>query len=222
MCGSATEWTNQATITSTPNGRAIIIYHDGPAPPNRQRKLHAECLFSGGGRIAGVWRQPLTATNGFNACTTTDGNNLYGALYARDPQYLNYPPIVSAVNGTGELAIRRYAVGPYERFRIEAVTPGSTTVTFKSIQNGKYVCEPSPRMPLAPVCDSATDNRARFVQTGIGMYGTFRLRSVLNNNYVGVYGDVKNPVKALYADTPNLDDAAIFTYLTPNRSNLGN
>jgi hypothetical protein len=111
-------------------------------------------------------------------------------------------------------------VGPYERFRIEGVTPGSTTITIRSLQNGKYVCEPSPRAPLAPACTSPTDNRARFVQTGIGMFGTFRLRSVLNNNYVDVNGDPKNP-KTLYASSATIDDAAIFTYLTPNRSNLG-
>jgi hypothetical protein len=57
--------------------------------------------------------------------------------------------------------------------------------------------------------------------TDVSMFGSFRLRSVLNNMYVGVYGDVKSPDKRLYADTTNSANAAVFTYLTPNKANVG-
>jgi hypothetical protein len=212
ICGSTTEWTNQATLTTTSNGRGIIIYHDGPAPPNRARKVHAECLFTGGGYIAGVYRQPLNATNGFNTCTTVAGNNEYVALRASDWQATGAPPIISANNGSGELWAKRYAVGPWERFKFELVSGTTSTYVIRSIHNGKYVCATSTTAALAPSCAS-TDLAARFDRTGVGQFNSFRLRSQLLNRYVSV--DNVGGAYKLRASATDLSGGAFLVWMIP-------
>jgi hypothetical protein len=53
MCGSSTEWTNQATLVEVKNAagknRLVLVYHDAPnvaASEGQQRKPHSECLFT--------------------------------------------------------------------------------------------------------------------------------------------------------------------------------
>jgi hypothetical protein len=53
MCGSSTEWTNQATLLEVKNAagknRLVLVYHDAPnvaASQGQQRKMHSECLFT--------------------------------------------------------------------------------------------------------------------------------------------------------------------------------
>ena len=73
MCGSSTEWTNQATLmplrTLFGNDTAIAMYyHDGPAG-NHNRKVHAQCLPFGGGNFVATMR-PVTAAQqpSFSSC----------------------------------------------------------------------------------------------------------------------------------------------------------
>ena len=77
MCGSTTEWTNQATLTRVSpspgqvSGNWVMVYHDGPSAPagvEPNRKLHAACLWVGEGKIAGVRRAPANEANSFNDC----------------------------------------------------------------------------------------------------------------------------------------------------------
>lgn len=64
MCGSASEWTNQATIeqVKAPDGtqRLVLIYHDGPKAEDhndtRNRGLHAECLYAVDGKFVKTMR----------------------------------------------------------------------------------------------------------------------------------------------------------------------
>ncbi len=66
MCGSETEWTNQATITEVQaaNGdwRPMLVYHDGWAPADHNkapsRRMHSECLYTRGGQFLNVLRSP--------------------------------------------------------------------------------------------------------------------------------------------------------------------
>jgi hypothetical protein len=223
ICGSAStdddgdgdldggEWTNQATLTTTSNGRGIIIFHDGPGAPNRQRKLHAECLFIGGGKIAGVYRQPLDAANGFNTCTTTS-NNEYGALRADDAQVSGAPPIISANNGSGELRAKRYAVGPWERFKMVLVAGTTNTYVFLSMFNGKYLCATSTTAALAPSCAS-TDLAARFDWAWTSAVNAFKLRSQLLGTYLSV--DNVSGVYKLRASATDTTGAAVLAWMTP-------
>jgi beta-xylosidase len=64
MCGSTTEWTNQASITRMAlggggNGNTfnVFAYHDGPSPnPAPNRKVHLQCLHWSGDAIISVPR----------------------------------------------------------------------------------------------------------------------------------------------------------------------
>jgi hypothetical protein len=68
MCGSGTEFTNQATIaefrTAGNEPRLVLVYHDGPSGTNHKRKLHAECLMFRDGRFLTTHR----TTDGVNWC----------------------------------------------------------------------------------------------------------------------------------------------------------
>jgi hypothetical protein len=68
MNGSATEWTNQASIVRW-GSRWLFFYHDGPSGTHA-RKVRAECLrFEPDGSI-----QPITRTSaGLSACTEPPG-----------------------------------------------------------------------------------------------------------------------------------------------------
>lgn len=189
MCGSTTEWTNQATVLTTTNGKKVIIYHDGPAAPDRARKLHAECLFmgnSGGGLIAGVYRQPLDATYGFNNCTT-GSNAAYVGLKGKDPQQSSWPPMISVTNGNSDLVASRFQVGPWERFKFELIDSATQTYAIRALSNGNYVCSPNASTPVAPTCTSSSGNSARFVKEApIGPGDLFFLKSKANNLYLSI------------------------------------
>jgi hypothetical protein len=179
MCGSTTEWTNQATImrVTTPAGHRpwVIVYHDSPAEI-KERKLHAECLYAGAGRIAGVYRQPLDAANGFNDCMN-DVNPTYRAYHVTRPGAALQPPPILSVNpnlATENVRLNRYAVGPWERFREYSL--GGGVYAYKSLANGKYICNPvNSSHPLNAECTSAAEPSARFTKSIVS--GTFRLKS---------------------------------------------
>jgi hypothetical protein len=208
MCGSTTEWTNQATITSTSNGRMIIIYHDGPAAPNRQRKLHAECLYLNFGEIGGVYRQAQNAPYGFDNCTQSNANSAFEGLRAEDPQQPGLPTIISTLNGGGDLKANRYAVGPWERYRFELVT-SPDTYAIRSLANNQFVCGPANNVtPLAPTCTSASGT-ALFIKQNIVKTEYFRLLAASGGGYVSIAADAK-----LYVGTDFLG-AATFLQLSP-------
>jgi hypothetical protein len=195
MCGSAStngdggEWTNQASIMTLASGKKVIVYHDGPGNQVRQRKRHAECLFIGGtgGRIAGVYRQALDATYGFNNCTT--GSNAgFAGLRAVDSQQPNWPPMISTLNGNGDLKAHRYAVGPWERFKFEVVDSANNVYVIRSLSNNKLVCRSSTTGLFAPTCDTSV-TAARFKRNnvaGSGSNGRFTLQSMVNNLYLSI------------------------------------
>jgi hypothetical protein len=114
MCGSGTEWTNQATIAEIPmaNGtkRMVLIYHDGPSGTHN-RKLHAECLWYGAGTFAMASR----SATGFSDCMNGAGN---GAWAFRSHSF-KPEGVVSAVQDNNKLLLAsRAAVGPWEQFDV--------------------------------------------------------------------------------------------------------
>jgi len=67
MCGSSTEWTNQATIAEVKGADGgwylTLVYHDAPSAGNRQRDLHSECLLTRNGKFLLTSRSPEGAVN---------------------------------------------------------------------------------------------------------------------------------------------------------------
>lgn len=108
MCGSSTEWTDQATLgeLKTPAGspRLAMIYHDGPgSPPNR--KLHAECLTIQDNKLQTAFR----SSDGLAWCMK---NGPILALKSRaNGKYVSADP----QSGSG-LFGNRDRIGPWEQF----------------------------------------------------------------------------------------------------------
>lgn len=74
MCGSSTEWTNQATLMEVTSAageeRLVMVYHDAPnvaASQGQQRKLHSECLFTYKGQFLLTQRSPEGAMDHLGA-----------------------------------------------------------------------------------------------------------------------------------------------------------
>lgn len=213
MCGSTTEWTNQATITTASNGRLIIIYHDSAAEV-KERKLHAECLFVGPGVIGGVYRQNLTAAHGFNSCNgvagSTDDSDYFG-LWARDPQYPTLPTIISNNNTGDELKAERYWVGARERYKLEFVGAGPAGVAYeiRALSTGKLICASDSTTHLAATCTSSGETGATFIMESLPTAGQFRLKAT-NGKYLSV-----SMSGWVYASALDTATAATFVQLRP-------
>jgi hypothetical protein len=216
MCGSLHEWTNQATVTITPspNKRLMMIYHDA-ADGSKNRKLQAECLYYGGGHLHGAYRQALDSSvpNGFSACVNGTEDANYKALWAWDPQQPTKAPLLSVDGGgEGEIIAKRYAVGPWERFKFEVVATG--TYVIRALSNGRLLCPPADSTlpvtstPLRPRCTSSNDPRARFMFEQISGEPHFRLRAVWNNLWVGIAANGR-----AYISSTTTGDAAKFAQL---------
>lgn len=179
ICGSTTEWTNQATIMKVTNANGsrpwMIVYHDSPADI-KERKLHAECLFAGGGKIAGVYRQKLNNANGFNDCM--NGVNFSYSALRISHSALSYlgqaTPLLSAASGGPDLKVNRSAAGPWERFREYKLSNGY--YAYRSLANGKYVCRDVSTAVVRARCDSSSDPLAQFIKEGSNPF-TLRLAS---------------------------------------------
>jgi hypothetical protein len=212
-CGSTTEWTNQATImqveNATGNNPWMMVYHDSP-DAIKERKLHAECLFTGNGRISGVYRQPLTNANGFNACMAGTNAN-YSGFRVQDGYFPSTwtAHMTTPSGGSAPLTISRTAVGPWERFR--QVQLGNGNFAYQALSNGKYVCRIASGADagyLAATCNDSSSTNAQFIRTGTN--ASFKLRSAANNYWIEVstYGGT-------YRLNPRANateaDAAVFT-----------
>jgi hypothetical protein len=210
MCGSTTEWTNQATFQTLPNGRKIMVYHDS-AGAAKERRLHAECVFTNGPRstgeiVAGVYRQAMNAANGFNDCMAGTNANYYG-LHMKDPQYPNLPPIIRAPSGGGGLTANRYAVGPWERYRVHSFP--SDRVVIQALSNGKYLCTPNSTTPISASCTDINDPNAQWTRswldTGRVTYG---LKSNALNRFLSIGSN-----GGLYASGLVIGDGAVINNL---------
>ncbi len=209
MCGSSTEWTNQATVQTLPNARTIMVYHDSAADV-KERRLHAECLFfskSSSGAptiIAGVYRQALNAANGFNDCMAGT-NSDYRGLHMKDPQYPNVPPIIRAPSNGTALTANRSAVGPWERYR--RVDLGSGVFALRALSNGKYLCAQNTSTPIAASCTSSGDTNAQWKSQSTS--GGLNFKSVAHNKFLSVGGDGR-----LYASGDVAAHGAVVNYLS--------
>jgi hypothetical protein len=145
MCGSSTEWTNQAHLaevtTATGKKRIALYYHDGtPINGNPMRKIHAECLWYGGGTFAMATR----TTTGFADCMAGADSN----TWAFRKQQVNTTVVSADQNANKVLTATRASVGPWERFGVftpnnTQLNPNTTNTTqnvnITSSSNGLFV-----------------------------------------------------------------------------------
>jgi hypothetical protein len=220
MCGSTSEWTNQATITKINGPGAhdpwVIAYHDDTTAAAKVRYIHAECLFVGDKKIAGVFRQRQDAPNGFNDCTSSNSVAWeYSGITVADanvtPGDAAGPRLLHAANsGNDPVKVARYAVGTWERFNLIRVDSVQNIYVIKALVNGKYLCAAATTTPLEANCSSQTSSGARFKLEPIGTNGRFLLKSVDLNKYLSMHSSDKQ----VYADSNNNaganDHAAVF------------
>lgn len=117
-------------------------------------------------------------------------------------------------NVTNNLRLNRFAVGPWERFREESL--GGGEFAYRSLANGKYICNPSVNVDLTASCDSTASASARFTKSIVT--GGFKLKSVAWNRWVRVTPISANncgssPGDACYLSTfyQTSEDAAAFS-----------
>jgi hypothetical protein len=208
MCGSSTEWTNQATIAemSGPGGakRMVLIYHDGTVTNNiPNRKLHAECLWYGAGTFALASR---------NATGFTDCMNGAGAgAWALRSRIFKPEGVVSAVqDNNGLLLANRAAVGPWEQFDVfnssgGAVSPtsGAQTLFNASLRarfNNRVVCAENNGTGSLIANRTAVNAWEKFTVTIGGWTGTVALASGFSGLEVTTQGNrtlrPTNPARA--------------------------
>jgi hypothetical protein len=184
VCGNGLEWTDQASITTTDNGRQVIYFHD--AAGDKMRLIQAECFYSGSGRMAGAFRQlpDSSVAHGFYGCTHGTDNPGYVALWGKDHQALDRPPILSTGGGA---VTERYFVGQNERFRFELDSGTTDTYGIRALGNNNFLCVSDAGTLLAPTCDFKSDLRSQFVRVYIPHGpGTFNLKSVTTGRYLGI------------------------------------
>jgi hypothetical protein len=136
MCGSASDYTDQASLMPLANGAIALVYHDGPGGTPHARKTHAQCIAYGGGAFATATRPqniPGGAVPTFAQCAN---GSLFGDSVIVDPSASKFYGsgsqsysvnnfVVSAMLNTsgytnGELATTgRTAVGKYETFQLD-------------------------------------------------------------------------------------------------------
>ena len=205
MCGSTTEWTNQATISTATNGRQIIVFHDaGSGSDSKKRNLHAECLFTNGTITAVVYPQAQNVANGFDACMAGTNADYWG-LHAKDPDYPSHPTIIRAPSGGTAAKADRYAVGPHERFKIESL--GGGIYAIKALSNSKYLCTPDSSTAVTASCTSTSDTGSTWGRTSV-TGGGYRFQSRANSKYLSVAGN-----QQLYASATGTSTAAVFNFL---------
>jgi hypothetical protein len=203
MCGSSTEWTNQgylAEVTAS-NGakRMALYYHDGTpgsdGSPNR--KVHAECLWYGGGTFAMATR----TTTGFQNCMSGADSNSWALRTQK-----NHTEIVSADLDHGAvLSASRAAVDPWERFNVLTTgngqvgpkTTGNFTVRLVALNNGKFVsAENAGGSPL--VANRTTAGSWETFQLTNRSDGTASLTATVNSRGVATQSNGQ-----LIANTPS-------------------
>jgi hypothetical protein len=144
MCGSSTEWTNQghlAEVTARNGAKRIALYyHDGTVVNgNPNRKIHAECLWYGGGTFAMATR----TTTGFQDCMNGADSNTWALRTPRN----NTEVVAADLDRGAVLSASRAAVGPWEKFHVFTTTNAQlgprTTGTFNvrlvARNNGRFV-----------------------------------------------------------------------------------
>jgi hypothetical protein len=189
MCGSYTEWTNQATIaemsTTGGNKRMALIYHDGPGGTNPvSRQTHADCLFYGNGKFVVTKR----FAEGFTDCMS-DLSPYTNGLTPKASGSADTRRVVSARNNGGSpVTATQFEVSEWERFAF--VDLGNNVVAVKyAVNGGRYLSAATaggtPGTSPMIADRSAIGPWERFLKQTNGD-GSISLKSTFNNMFVQV------------------------------------
>ncbi len=135
MCGSSTEWTNQASIeaVTASNGdpRMVLVYHDGVSGTPKNRQLHAECLFTMDNKFTLTMRSS-------DGVASTSGNRHWCLQQTHIRAYTSaYNGKFVSATSNGTLKASASSIGPWEQFGLTYV--GSGKYSFNSRHGSKYV-----------------------------------------------------------------------------------
>ena len=116
--------------------------------------------------------------------------------------------------GAGDAIVTRYVVGPWEEYLFVQASGANPNgyYSIRTMSNGKFLCSATSTAAFRGDCTSDTGTSARFVKVDIGG-GQFRLRSVVNNNYLSIASNGR-----LYSDATTTGNAATFMLLTKGKS----
>ncbi len=124
MCGSSTEWTDQASIIPMADQygakELVLVYHDGPAPSTgRNRTVHAEALMYGGGKLAGALRSGGSSYSQGGAYQNLLARDTgVFALMSEDSSPVPDQVVTTNLSAGAVLSAGRIAVGPWEGFSL--------------------------------------------------------------------------------------------------------
>lgn len=192
MCGSLTEWTNQATVTqittNTGQTRLAMIYHDGPAPDGShdfpRRATHADCLYWGN-VAGGPGRFALSKRFG-DAYDRCAAGFTYNALAPKVNGDVGIGQIVQATNsGTGVVKANSFEVSEWERMSIVPIGGGQVALRW-AINNRFLSAATTGGTPgTSPMIADRQMVGAweRFIQQNNGD-GTISLKSVQTGKFV--------------------------------------
>jgi hypothetical protein len=165
MCGSPTEFTNQATFAEFPTAsgskRLVMMYHDGPAGSTHKRQLHNECLMVQGGKILTAHR----STDGLGFCMSASHLVALQSTFSAS--------FYTAVNADGSVTNDRDRIGWWEQFDLINLADGN--VAFKT-RNGNHWLTAEQKI------GSANFNRVVADRPTTGPPGAWEEFTVVNND----------------------------------------
>jgi hypothetical protein len=156
MCGSSSEWTNQATIqqVKAPDGtyRLVLVHHDGVVSNDkRNRKLHSECLYSVDNKFVKTMRSNDGAASVSGSPSWCIANSKITALSSVSAgKFLS-------VDNSGNLKATGANLGVWEQ--LSRVTSGSYTF-FKARNGNKFITTSTTQLNANSTTTSAS---SRFI-----------------------------------------------------------
>jgi hypothetical protein len=177
MCGSSTEWTNQATLAkvrgSDGRERLMLVYHDGKAAPGltpRNRQTHSECLYVRNGKFQLTPRSPEGAVSVSGTrqwCMKGDIN----VVALKSMQTNKY--VISRTDQALEATSPR--VGLWEEFRLSNISG----VNYLMSRNPDKVVQVNRNAPGKPVIARGTTKgewEGFTMEQVTGQTGVFRIK----------------------------------------------
>lgn len=137
MCGSTTEWTNQAALMEVQgaNGewRLVLVHHDGKQTGNsttpRNRQLHAECLYTVNGKFIKTMRAEGISTLSGSKQWCLANEHIRAMKSVSNGKYVS--------SKTAGLTATATYIGPWEQFSM--AQSGASDLRFNSRNGSKWV-----------------------------------------------------------------------------------
>ncbi len=206
MCGSKTQWTDQAgllQVSSHGRNALVMIYHDGPgstSTPGQHRTLHGECLMYGNGTIANAIRTSGTTTSDSGAIANCLNNPFMTETIGLKSQTTNMYVSSNGTSTGSTLRANRDDIGPWEQFIVAVNGVGIDPSTYNS--GGLYVSTQIDAVAAKQLI--ATDNSPglNFLRVGTESYdppSATQFNALIGNGYISLYSTSIN--KFIVTDT---------------------